>query len=83
MSQEASNQVTARSLLTVRQFSQKHPAFTEPALRSLIFQAKPRMSSKGPIEPNGLEQAILRIGRRVLIDEGRFFEWVGHQQRGH
>ncbi len=79
---ETSSMFTPPTLLTVGQFSAKHPAFTEQSLRWLIFQAKPRQSSRGLIEPNGLEEAILRIGRKVLIDEARFFDWVSNQQTG-
>lgn len=69
-----------RVLLTVRQFSDKHPAFTQGSLRNLIFLAQPRNSSKGIIEGNGLDISLVRIGRKVLIDEAKFFEWVGAQQ---
>jgi hypothetical protein len=71
---------TPRTLLTVRQFAAKHTAFTEGALRKLIFEATPRCQSVGgrreQTPDNGLAIAILRIGRRVLIDEARFFEWA-------
>ena len=80
MNREKPKNAVPPCLLTVRQFARKHPAFTEPGLRWLIFLAKPRQSSTGLIEPNGLEKAILRIGRKVLIDEVRFFEWVSRQQ---
>ncbi len=56
------------TLLTVKQFNQKHPAFPVGGLRHRIFYAK----------DNGLEQvgALVRNGRRVLIDEERFFSWL-------
>jgi hypothetical protein len=65
-------------LLTVEQFSERNPAFTPPALRNLIFKAAPRQSSKGEIPGNGLLEsgAIIRLGRRVLIHETKFLEWV-------
>jgi len=68
---------------TVAQFSARNPAFSEPALRNLIFKAGARQSSRGEVPGNGLVEAgaILRIGRKVLIDEGRFFDWV-QQQNG-
>lgn len=68
---------------TTKQFSAKYPAFTEASLRNLIFKAEPRRSTKGEICGNGLIEAgaILRIGRKVLIDEDRFFEWVRRQNR--
>ncbi len=52
---------------------------TAPALRHLLFQAKARFDSRGrPIPGNGLEEigAIIRIGRKVLIDLDRFDEWL-------
>jgi hypothetical protein len=68
--------------LTVVQFSKRHPAFTAPALRNLIFKANHRDSTLGVISGNGLIQcgAIVRLGRKVLIHEGRFFEWLEKQQ---
>lgn len=69
---------------TVRQFSLRNPAFTESALRNLIFKADERQSSKGAIRGNGLIEcgAILRVGRKVLIHEERFFTWVNEQNGG-
>ena len=67
---------TSPRLYTVRQFASRHPAFTESSLRWLIFNAKERPSSKGVVLGNGLETALVRIGRRVLLDEQRFFVWV-------
>lgn len=68
--------------LTVEQFSQRNPAFTPAALRNLIFKADERQSTKGTIPGNGLIEAgaIVRIGRKVLIVESRFFDWVESQQ---
>lgn len=61
---------THRSLLTVKQFSKQHPAFTESSLRWLIFNEA----------ENGFSPAIKRIGRRVLIDEQKFFECIEENQ---
>jgi hypothetical protein len=68
---------------TPKQFSTKYPAWSEAALRNLIFKAQTRQSSKGEIFGNGLLEAgaILRIGRKVLIDEERFFDWVRNQSK--
>jgi len=72
-----------RSLLTVAQLSGRHPAFTELSLRGLIFRAASRKSSQGTIHGNGLAPAIIRLGRKVLIDEEKFLAWVdNHQQDG-
>jgi len=70
--------------LTVEQFSQRNPAFTPAALRNLIFKADERLSTKGTIPGNGLIEAgaIVRLGRKVLIVESRFFDWVDAQQFG-
>jgi hypothetical protein len=70
--------------LTVEQFSQRNQAFTTAAMRNLIFKADERESTKGRIPGNGLIQAgaIVRIGRKVLIVESRFFDWVEAQQTG-
>lgn len=59
------------TLLTVKQFSQRHPAFTEGGLRWLLFNR----------EQNGFERAVVKVGRRVLIDVDEFFGWL-HTQNG-
>ena len=70
--------------LTVAQFSERNPAFTEPAVRNLVFKANARESTLGTIPGNGLVEsgAIVRLGRKVLIHEGRFFVWVESQGAG-
>ena len=67
---------------TVEQFSKDNPAFSPSALRNLIFKADERVSTNGVIAGNGLLEAgaIIRIGRKVLIDESRFYAWVQRQQ---
>ena len=64
---------TAWAYLTVQQFTAKHTAFNVGGLRSLIFNE----------HSNGLAQAgaIVRIGRKVLIDETKFFAWVQDQNK--
>jgi hypothetical protein len=59
---------TGRALSTVRQFSERYPAFPPGGLRWLIFNER----------HNGLCEfgAIVRVGRKVLIDEPRFFSWL-------
>lgn len=73
-----------RVLLTVNQFNQRNPAWSELALRNLIFKAGTRHSTRGEIPGNGLIEAgaVVRIGRKVLIDEARFFAWVDAQNGG-
>ena len=73
------------SYKTVEQFSNDNPCFTASSLRNLIFKADERQSSNGVIAGNGLLEcgAIIRIGRKVLINEDRFFQWIeGYQVRG-
>ena len=67
-----------QSLFTVEQFATAQPAFTQSALRNIIFMAEPRQSTQGVIQGNGLLErgAIVRVGRKVLIDGGKFLEWV-------
>jgi len=72
-----------RALLTVQKFCTKHDAWTPGAIRNMIFHSQPRKSSRGPIPGNGLAPAIVRLGRKVLIDEAKFFEWLDNQQRSN
>ena len=63
--------MTAIIYLTVTQLCEKHPAFKPGGIRALIFNE----------ETNGLKAsgAIVRVGRKVLIDEAKFFAWVSSQ----
>jgi len=81
-SKAPSSAVLRREYLTVSQFNQRHKAFTTSALRNLIYKADERETEHGVIPGNGLLEAgaIIRIGRRVLLDEARFFEWVDAKQ---
>ena len=58
-------------LRTLGQFSDIHPAFTEPSLRWLRFNQ----------DANGFAGAFVTVGRRVLIDEGKFFKAIEKQNR--
>ena len=69
-------------LLTVGQFAAKHIAWSPAALRALILNATVRKNSRGEVvSGNGLDVAIIRIGRRVLISERGFFQWVAAQSK--
>ena len=72
-------EATPRRLLTVKQFSVRHPAFSEGSLRFQIFNAEPRKTSRGEIPANGLSAALVRLGRKVMIDEAEFFNWLDRQ----
>lgn len=54
--------------LTPRQFIAKHTWATNGGMRHYLFYG----------ETNGLNKsgAILRIGRKILINEEKFFEWI-------
>ena len=68
------NDQQSRTLLTVNQFCARNQFITPSALRFQIFDA----------EQNGLKgaKAILRVGRKVLIDEPKYFDWIDGQQEG-
>jgi hypothetical protein len=70
----ATNQQTTTPILsTVPQFCTKHPFITQGGLRFQIFNE----------ENNGLAEsgAIVRIGRRVLINEPKYFGWIESVQK--
>ncbi len=61
-----------RKLIPVTQWPRHHAWPPIGGLRHLIFHEK----------SNGFDSCVLRAGRRVLIDESRFFDWVdSHQKR--
>lgn len=62
-----------RTLETVPQFCNKRPAFKPGGIRWQIFNS----------DQNGLANsgAIVRIGRKILIDPAKYFAWVDSQQR--
>jgi hypothetical protein len=57
--------------LTVRQFSEKHPAFTQGVLRYIIFNEK----------TNGFDRCIKRLGRKILLEEAAVFKWLNEQNQ--
>jgi len=50
-------------------WSEYHPWPKIGGLRSLIFNK----------DKNGFHKVIKKVGKRVLIDEAAFFEWVASQ----
>lgn len=56
------------TLITVNQFCEQHPAFPIGGIRHYLFHRN----------QNGLAAsgAVVKIGRKILIDERRFFDWV-------
>jgi hypothetical protein len=61
-----------RTLHTVTGFCSAFPAFTQGGIRHFIFHAK----------SNGFAGCIRRMGRKILIDEKIFFEWLDRQNGG-
>jgi len=51
--------------LTVRQLVEKRPYLTEPAVRWMLFNRA----------QNGLNVAVIKIGKKVLIDDEKYEEW--------
>ena len=66
------NEATSSDILTVKLFSEKHPAFSQASLRHLIFYA----------QKNGFERCLRRAGRKILILESEFFAWLDDQDTG-
>ena len=57
-------------LIPLTQWQDHHPYPSTAGLRWLVFNEK----------TNGFHKAVKRIGRRVLIDEQAYFEWVENLQ---
>lgn len=55
-----------KRLIPVPKWNLHHEWPPQGGLRHLIFFAK----------TNGFDSVIRRVGRRILIDEDAFFEWV-------
>ena len=53
-------------LIPVTRWNDHHDWPPQGGLRHLIFNEK----------SNGFDAVVRRVGRRVLIDEAAFFEWV-------
>lgn len=79
---------TPPTLLTLRQFSERHPAFGLRRLERIRFGAKPvRRRVRGGRqvsvrEGNGFAGAFVKVAGRVLVDEGVFFEIIENGRRG-
>jgi hypothetical protein len=61
---------STKCLIPVTRWNDHYEWPPQGGLRHLIFHAK----------SNGFDRVIKRAGRRVLIDEQAFFEWVESQQ---
>ena len=56
-------------LIPATTWNEYHPWPPRGGLRHLIFNAN----------TNGFDQCVRRCGRRVLIDEAAFFDWMARQ----
>ena len=61
-----------RRIIPVPDWNKHHAWPPTGGVRHLIFHAK----------ENGFDKVIRRAGRRVLIDEQAFFEWLDEQNGG-
>ena len=59
------------ALFMIKQFSERHPAFSEASLRWLRFNEA----------SNGFEGVFLTVGSKVVVDEGAFFRAIERQNR--
>lgn len=61
---------TPTRYIPISKWSIYHPWPTANGLRKLIFDRK----------SNGFEKVIVKVGKRILIDERAFFEWMKDQK---
>lgn len=67
--QQATTPASIQKFIPASDWSKHHAWPPIGGLRHLIFNAK----------TNGFDQVIRRVGRRVLVDESAFFQWVENQ----
>ena len=67
------------NLKSIKELAAMDPQFSEAALRYHVHRAYARTTKHGEFLPaNGLGEAgaVVRIGRRVLLDVDKFYAWV-------
>lgn len=57
-------------LRTIKEIAGLYPIFSEVSLRWLLFNR----------DTNGLQEAIVKIGRKVFFDKDAFESWVRNQR---
>lgn len=57
--------------IPVPEWPNYHPYPTIAGLRNFINKK----------DTNGFDKVVKRVGKRVLIDEAAFFEWIENQQK--
>lgn len=55
--------------IPIPDWNKYHPWPSPAGLRYRVFFAK----------ENGFDKCVVRVGKRVLIDEAKFFEWLDEQ----
>jgi hypothetical protein len=58
------------TLLSIRDFAKKHPFMTENSIRWLLYR-----------QPEGLEECLIRLSRRIYIREREFFNFLSSQSK--
>lgn len=61
---------------SIPEIAARYPAFSQSSLRWAIFNADAPRGTRAHEIYSGLKPAIIRVGRRVLIDESAFLNWV-------
>lgn len=69
MNTNTTNHLPNTRLIPLTQWPEHHPWPPLGGLRHLVFHAR----------SNGFDKVIKRAGRRVLLDEQAFFDWVNEQ----
>ena len=64
--------MSTTTLLTIKQFAERHPAFSNNSLRWIVF----RSADKSDPDYSKFRPAIHRVGGRVLIEEQKFLNVV-------
>lgn len=73
--------VNPKQILTVEQLSSMYPVFSISTIRWYIHCSKPRYSSVGKVPANGFADCMIRVGRRIYIDESKFITWLQLQNK--
>ena len=64
-------QSCAPKFLTIKQYAQRYPYPSENSIRWMIFHS----------ESNGIESALIRVNRRIIIDLDAFNLWMRSQKK--
>lgn len=69
MDSKQQKKLAERRLFTINDWPHSYPK--PGTLRHLIFNSK----------KNGFDKVIRRVGRRILLDESAYFDWVDQQNK--